>query len=131
MASQIESIFSEQVDPVMSDVFGQTIVRRITGSTANTEAITDAIVEKDLSVERDFRITVDSGFTANSKGQRTVRLARVDIPASYDVNEHDRYVIDNEVWDVIGLPVGEDSSRKTVLCRINQSQTGRQPRTQR
>ncbi len=128
MASRMEDIFAAHVDPMMTDLFGETITRRIRGSTANTEQIVGAVVERDLSAAG---AVSDSGFVVSDKGQESVRLARVDIPANYDVNEHDRYVINGEVWDVVGLPVGDDSSRKTVLCRLNHPQTGRRPRTER
>jgi hypothetical protein len=129
MASRLETLYGEMVDPLLVEHLSdqEPIIRRIRGSEARTEQIVGAIVEKDISAGGG----TDAGFIVDPKGQRSVRFARVDIPSSYDVHESDKYVIDCEVWEVIGVPVGEDKVRKTVFCKLNRAQTGRRTRTQR
>jgi hypothetical protein len=127
MASRLETLFGEIGDPLLTDHLGDTITRRIRGSEARTELVVGAIVEKDIAAGGGS----DAGFIVDPKGQRSVRFARVDIPATYDIYEFDQYVIDCEVWEVIGVQVGDDPSRKTVFCKLTRAQTGRRTRTQR
>lgn len=126
--SRLEDLFSEMADPLLVEHLGDTITRRVRGSMSQTEDIVGAIVERDISASAGG---VEAGFIVDLKGQKSVRFARIEIPATYEVYEFDQYVIDCEVWEVIGVQVGEDSARKTVFCKLNRHQTGRRPRTQR
>jgi hypothetical protein len=127
MTSYFEDIFVVHGDPVFTEFYGETITRRIKGSDVITEQITGAIVEKDI----DATNLSEEGFIIDDRGQKSVRTARVHIPADKAVNEYDIYEIDNELWEVVGVQVGEDKSRKTVYCKLNRAQTMRRPRSQR
>tara|TARA_B100000949_G_scaffold157018_1_gene138081 strand:- start:2943 stop:3326 length:384 start_codon:yes stop_codon:yes gene_type:complete len=127
MTSYFEDLFVVHGDPVFSEFYGETITRRIKGSGTITEQIDGVIVEKDIGATS----LSEGGFIIDDRGQKSVRNARVHIPADKNVNEYDVYEIDNELWEVVGVQIGEDKSRKTVFCKLNRSQTMRRPRTQR
>jgi len=116
------------VDDVAAEVLGDPITRYKRGDSANTEVITGAIVERDNSAASGV---AESGLIADDRGIKTVRLARVELPASYATHPKDKYLINGEVWDVVGAPVGDDGQRKSVLLKLNEGLTGLSPRTQR
>jgi len=124
--SSLDTLCSELVAALLDEHLGETLTHRKRGSQTEVEDVADCIVERDVEVSRG-----EFGFVVDEKGERTVRLARLEVPADTELHEFDQWEIDGEIWDAVGIQIGQDAAKKTVMCKLNRNQTGRRPRTQR